>query len=255
MAVKSKIVLILILVVAFVVSAIVHLPIQAVLTHAPLPSQLKIAGASGSLWQGQVQQLQWQHYNLGQVSWQLQPMQLLTGNLQAKVRLGRGNPWQLRARGVVGYGLQGAYVEKVIASMPATELMKLAPPIPVPLDIAGQLELSIESLQYASPYCRAGKGNLVWNSDQIGTPLASLQVGPVSADLSCKESNIKVQGKQQSKQVTSEFSLDLQANRQYSAKAWFSPQPELPTAFAEQLKWLPKPDNQGRYQFSYRGRL
>lgn len=104
MAVKSKIVLILILVVAFVVSAIVHLPIQAVLTHAPLPSQLKIAGASGSLWQGQVQQLQWQHYNLGQVSWQLQPMQLLTGNLQAKVRLGRGNPWQLRARGVVGYG-------------------------------------------------------------------------------------------------------------------------------------------------------
>ncbi|WP_220457553.1 type II secretion system protein N [Vibrio marinisediminis] len=255
MAVKSKILLVVILVVAFVVSAVIHLPIQAVLAHAPLPNQLKIAGASGTLWQGQVQQLQWQQYNLGQVSWQLQPTKLLTGNLQAQVRLGRGNPWQLRARGVVGYGLQGAYAEDVIASMPATQVMKFAPPIPVPLDITGQLELSIESLQYAAPYCRSGKGNLVWNTDQIGTPLAPLELGPVIADLSCKESNIKVMGKQRSQQVMSEFSLDLQANHQYSAKAWFNPQPEFPDALAEQLKWLPTPDNQGRYQFSYRGRL
>ncbi|WP_194438195.1 type II secretion system protein N [Vibrio fluminensis] len=252
---KGKLLLVLALLVTFFASAIVHLPIQAVLTYAPLPKQLRISGASGTLWQGQVQQLQWQRYNLGQVSWQLQPSKLLTGKVQANVRLGRGNPWQLRARGVVGYGLQGAYAENVIASLPASEVIKFAPPMPVPLDINGQLELSIQSLAYAAPYCRAGKGKLVWNTDKIGTPLVDLLVGPVVADLSCQDSAIKIAGNQQSDQVRSEFSLDLQANRQYNAKAWFSPQAEMPEALSQQLKWLPQPDSQGRYQFTYRGRI
>ncbi|GAK85570.1 general secretion pathway protein N [Vibrio ponticus] len=247
--------LVLALLVTFLVSAVVHLPIQAVLAYAPLPKQLRIAGASGSLWQGQVQQLQWQRYNFGQVSWQLQPSQLLTGKVQASVRLGTGNPWQLRARGVVGYGLNGAYAQDVIASLPATEVMKFAPPLPVPLGISGQLELSIQSLEYSAPYCSSGKGKLVWNTDSIGTPLADLQVGPVVADLTCQDNAITVAGNQQSKQVNSEFSLELNANRQYSAQAWFSPQADMPTALSQQLQWLPKPDSQGRYQFTYRGRI
>lgn len=252
---KKKILLTFILSMTFIVSAIVHLPIQLVLNHAPLPKHLNVSGASGTLWQGQVQQLQWQRYNLGEISWQLEPSKLLAGKLQAVVRLGRGNPWQLRARGVVGYSFQGAYAENVIASMPATKAMGFAPSMPIPLDIAGQLELSLQSWQYAAPYCRSAQGKLVWNTDQIGTPLAPLEVGPVVANLSCKDHLINMAGNQESQQVKSEFSLDLQANRQYVAKAWFSPQADMPQLFTDQLKWLPEPDNRGRYQFSYRGSL
>lgn len=251
----KKLILAVLLVVTFLISALVHLPVQVVLNYLPLPPQLSLTAASGTLWQGQVQQLKWQRYNFGQVSWQLQPSKLFSGKVQASVRLGRGNPWQLRARGVVGYGFSGAYAQTVIASMPAKEVLKFAPRLPVPIDISGQLELSIASLQYAAPYCQSGQGNLVWNTDKIGTPLAELEVGPVVADFACDNSQIKVVGKQQSEQVQSGFNLDLMSNRSYTTTAWFKPQAEMPSEFTQQLKWLSQPDNQGRYQFTYRGRI
>lgn len=252
---KRKIALAIVLLLTFVFSAVVHLPIQVVLTYAPLPSQLTISQASGTLWHGQAQQVKWQRYNLGQLSWQLEPSAVLRGNAQAKVRFGRGSQWQLQGRGVVGYGFNGGYAENLLASMPISEALKLAPPMPVPLALNGQLELNIHQLSYAQPYCAQGKGSLVWNTDVVGTPLADLTLGPVIAELTCQDSKIVVMGAQQSQQVRSEFSLDLAPNRQYVAKAWFSPQAEMPSALSDQLKWLPKPDNQGRYQFTQQGRL
>ena len=252
---KRKIVLAVAIIITFVVSVIVHLPIQAVLSYVALPAPLSISAASGTLWQGHAQQVKWQRYQLGQISWQFEPLALLQGNAQAKVRFGRGSQWQLQGRGSLGYGLKGAYAENVLASLPMSEALKFAPPMPIPLDLNGQLELNIHQLTYAQPYCAEGKGNLVWNTDTIGTPLAPLTIGPVIAEITCQESNIHVAGSQQSPQVRSEFFVDLKPNRQYVAQAWFSPQAEMPNALSEQLKWLPKPDAQGRYQFNQQGRL
>ena len=252
---KRKITLAVAIFIIFIVSVLVHMPIQAVLNYVALPAQLSISGASGTLWQGQAQQITWQRYQLGQMSWQFEPRALLDGNAQAKVRFGRGSQWQLQGRGSLGYGLNGAYAQNVLASLPMSEALKFAPPMPVPLDLNGQLELNIHHLTYAQPYCAQGKGRLVWSTDAIGTPLAPLIIGPVIAEITCQNSTIQVAGSQQSSQVRSGFSLDLKANRQYVAQAWFSPQGEMPDALSEQLKWLPKPDTQGRYQFNQQGRL
>lgn len=252
---KKKITLMVVLLLTFIVSAIVHLPIQVVLAYAPLPTQLKISQTSGTLWQGQAQQVRWQRYQLGQVSWQFAPSALLSGNAEAKVRFGRGSQWQLQGRGIVGYGLKGAYAENLLASMPVTEALKLAPALPIPLTLEGQLELNVKQLNYAAPYCAQGTGSLVWNTDVVGTPLADLQLGPVIAELDCQDSQISVKGTQQSAQVRSEFSAELMPDQRFSAKAWFIPQAAMPTALSDQLQWLPKPDAQGRYQFNQQGRL
>ncbi|EGU35895.1 general secretion pathway protein N [Vibrio ichthyoenteri ATCC 700023] len=252
---KRKIALGALLLLTFIISAVVHLPIQVVLAYVPLPVQLKISQASGTLWQGQAQQVNWQRYNLGQVSWQLVPSALLSGNAEAKVRFGRGSQWQLQGRGVIGYGLKGAYAENLLAAMPVTEALKLAPALPIPLTLEGQLELNVKQLNYAAPYCAQGTGSLVWNTDVVGTPLADVQLGPVIAELSCQDNQISVKGTQQSAQVRSEFSAELMSDQRFSAKAWFIPQAAMPSALADQLQWLPKPDAQGRYQFSRQGRL
>ena len=252
---KKKLLLILVLVLTFIISALVHLPVSVALNYAPLPAQLKLSGVSGTLWQGHANQVTWQGRNIGEVRWQLVSSKLFTGKLEAQVRFGRGSDWQLKGRGNVGYGLSGAYANNLIASIPAEQVVALAPPLPVPLGISGHVELSINEWHYASPYCKTGQGQLVWNTDSVGTPLADLVIGPVVADINCQQSEITAQGKQQSEQVSAEFELVLNDKQRYQAKAWFMPQSEMPSALAEQLKWLPKPDGQGRYQFSYNGRL
>lgn len=240
----------------FIASAIVHMPAQVVVDHAPLPRQLQLTGIEGTVWQGSAENVRWQADSLGKVQWTLLPSKLLTGKAEAQVRFGQGSDMQFTGRGLVGYGLDGVpYAENLVASLPVSQLVNLAPPMPIPLTLTGHVELTIKRLEYAAPYCHAGEGSVVWNTDKIGTPLAELEVGPVVADFSCKESIITLNGGQKSAQVESAAEVVLQPNGRYQTKSWFKPGGEFPRAFSEQLGWLPNPDGAGRYQFTYNGRL
>lgn len=240
----------------FVTSAMVHLPAQFVVQYAPLPPQLSIKGVEGTVWQGSVKNLTWQRDSYGEVTWKLNPFALLSGKAEASIRFGRGSDIQVQGRGVVGYSLSGLYAENLVASLPIESVLKFAPPMPVPLELNGQVELSLRSFQYGAPYCQSAQGSVVWNTDVIGSPLTALNVGPVIAQFTCQDNQIELSGDQQSQQVTSGLTAKLDANRQYSASVWFKPESEFPNELQQQLKWLPtEPDNQGRYPFSYQGRL
>ncbi|TFH92937.1 type II secretion system protein N [Vibrio ouci] len=237
-------------------SALVHLPAQFVVQYVPLPNQLSLVGVEGTVWQGSAHQVTWNGQNYGQLNWQLSPSQLLAAKLEAKVRFGRGSDIQLQGRGVVGYASSGPYAENVIASMPVTSLLEVAPSLPVPLDLNGQVELSLRSYAYAAPFCQAAEGSLVWNTDVIGSPLAELATGPIVAQFNCQDSKVEVSAEQSSDQVVSSANVTLEPNRSYVATAWFKPQSDFPSELTQQLKWLPnQADSQGKFPFTYRGRL
>ncbi len=237
----------------FLVSVIRHTPAKVV-NWLPLPRQLSIDSPSGTLWNGQAQSVTWQGQNFGQLQWQLSGWRLFTGNAQAQVRFGRGSDLGIVGRGVVGYRLSGAYAENLVASMPVAAAARYLPPMPVPLDLSGQLELTLKSLSYAAPYCQAGEGTLVWNTQSVGSPLGELVTGPVTAQLSCKDNVIDVKGAQQSEQVSSGFNATLRQDRRYKSHAWFKPEANFPQSLGNQLKWL-KPNRSGQYQFDYDGKL
>ncbi|KJY84102.1 general secretion pathway protein GspN [Vibrio galatheae] len=240
----------------FVTSAMVTLPAQFVVQLLPLPQLLTVTGIEGTLWQGSAQQISWQRQNYGALSWKMNIGKLFTGSVEAHVRFGRGSDLSLQGRGLVGYSLSGLYAENLIASLPAEKVVALAPPLPIPLDLTGQVELNLRSYTYAAPYCQSALGSVVWNTQTVTTPLADLEVGPVIANLSCQQSVLDVEGEQNSAQVSSGFVAKLNPDNSYSASAWFKPQAEFPTAFEQQLKWLPTPaDSEGKFQFRYQGRL
>ena len=237
-------------------SALVHLPAQFVVQYAPMPSQLKVIGVEGTVWQGSAYQVEWAGQKLGELNWQLHPSKLLTATLEANVRFGRGSDMDVQGRGILGYSLGGAYAKNLIASVPVESVMKVAPSLPVPLELDGQIEVSLRDYQYAAPYCQSAEGSVVWNTETIGSPLAHLTVGPIVAQLQCQDSQIDITADQQSKQVTSEAKVSLSADGRYSATAWFKPEGDFPNELSQQLKWLPnQADQEGKYPFSYNGRL
>jgi general secretion pathway protein N len=77
----------------------------------------------------------------------------------------------------------------------------------------------------------------------------------VIADLECSGNTLKLKGSQESAQVNSEFSAQLNPDRTFQSDGWFKVGAEFPQQLAQQLKWLPKPDAQGRYAFKRQGRL
>ncbi len=239
----------------FSASLLLSLPVSWVLQHSPAVRGLDIQGSQGTIWQGKASNVLWQGQNLGEVNWDFQWSALLTGNAEIAIRFGRGSDLEVRGRGLVGYGLfAGAYAKHLVASVPAAKVVEQAR-LPIPVGIDGQLELNIHHITYTAPWCETGDGTLVWNASGIQSPIGSLELGPVVANLNCTDSVLTAAGEQQSSQVSAAFSAELTPNQQYSTKAWFKPGAEFPKAMGDQLRWLGKPNAQGQYEFDYKGRL
>lgn len=252
---KKVILLSLALLMVFVVSAVSHVPAQLVLNYFPMSPQLALGGVTGTLWDGQATDVKWQNSDLGAFNWQLSPLKLLLAKVEAQVRFGRGSDMQILGRGTVGLSLSGPYANNLIVSLPIDKVLNFVPPLPIPVELSGNVELSVQSMVYDEPYCQSGNGSLVWNTDKIVTPLAELTLGPVVANFSCQNSEVKIAAEQSSQAISSAGDLVLNPDRTYQTSAWFKPGENFPAAFSEQLNWLPSPDGQGRYQFNYQGRL
>lgn len=239
--------------VAFV-SALLHLPAHIVIKHLPLPSGLVLQGVKGTIWNGSASQVRWQQQNAGAAQWQWQWSALLKAQARLAVRFGRGSDVQWQGRGVVGYGWSGPFAEHLVISLPAKQLQPYLT-LPIPLTFEGQVELTLRDYRYRAPWCDTAQGVMTWDQGQVGSPLGELALGAVVADFTCQQSVFEITGGQQTEQVSSEFSLRLQADRSFAAQAWFKPGAQFPASLAQQLDYLPSPDSQGRYSFSQQGRL
>ncbi|MGF1752243.1 type II secretion system protein N [Vibrio makurazakiensis] len=239
----------------FSVSLILHLPASFALKQLPPVRGLVIEGIDGSLWQGSATAVSWNNVNYGAVQWDFQFAKLLQAKAEVAVRFGRQSDMDLRGKGFIGYSFGGAYVENLVAAIPAEKVLDYAPAIPVPLTVSGQLELTVRHAVHAQPWCQTAEGTLAWSNSGVESPLGALNLGPVIADIVCVDNNITVKGEQSSLEVNSEFSAQLGNNKHYSASAWFKPEAEFPSAMGSQLKWLGSPNNQGQYQFNYQGKL
>lgn len=85
--------------------------------------------------------------------------------------------------------------------------------------------------------------------------MGELTPGPVIADIRCSNQVIDIAGNQGNDQVSSDFKLNLNAKSQYKVDAWLKPEAQFPQSMAEQLHWLGNPTGQGRYPFTFSGRL
>ena len=244
-----------IFVVFFSASLLLHLPAFFVLKHAPVVRGLNIEGVQGTLWQGSARNIAWQRVNYGSVQWDFQFSKLLQAKAEIAVRFGRDSDMNLSGKGRVGYSMSGAYAENLVASMPAADVMKYAPVMPVPVSTSGQVELTIKHALHAQPWCQSGEGTVAWSGAAVDSPVGSLDLGSVIADITCEDSTLAAKGSQKSVQVDSEFSASVTPNQNYTSAAWFKPGAEFPPAMQSQLNWLGNPDSQGKYQFSYQGRF
>ncbi|MCA2016290.1 type II secretion system protein N [Vibrio tritonius] len=249
---RKTIALVSLLVVVFFASVIAHLPATVTLNYLPLPRQLKIDGVSGTVWRGKAEQVRWLSYDLGGVNWDVHLASLLTGKVAVSTRFGQGSEMNVRGRGLVGIDFGGPFAESLLISIPAHQVSSY---IRQPVDLSGQIELTLRDYHYAVPWCSTAKGALAWTKGALSSPVGAVNLGQVIADVTCKDNHIEVKGNQGNQEVSSEFSATLEANRRYQAQAWFKPGSDFPKELGDLLKHLPNPDGQGRYHFQQQGRF
>lgn len=236
------------------VSAVVHLPASLVVAQSPIPRNVAVQGVSGTIWQGDIANLQVESINLGKISWKLDPTSLIKGQLVANVRFGEQSALQARGKGQIAISPSSLEVRQLSVAMPAQSLSPWLQ-LPIPVGLNGDLSLLIHRYQFDGKlYCQSLQGQLTWSSAAVNILSNVLNLGQANATLGCDAQQIVVSSTQQSDQVSSEFSVKLKTPNRYQVEGWFIANDAMPKAFRDQLSWVGTPDQQNRYPIRENGR-
>lgn len=145
---------------------------------------LAMSGVTGSVWNGKASlasfQLNGQEHSLGQLSWQLNPLALISRCAKVITKL----PMQQFDGEVCAKSNGEIEVHNADVSVPASLLQEK---IPVP--IQGQFSSHIDVLQLRGNVLQKLKGNFTWNSARINTGANWLDIGSYAAELSDNGNN------------------------------------------------------------------
>lgn len=214
---------------------------------------LNLAGFDGSVWSGRAEMVVFRKALLGEVNWQLSPVGLLLGKAQLKAML-QSEDGYLQSGLSTPFGGGDVDLADIEGQMPLGELLRFTPYLPVVLE--GQVSLNLPLLDLAADgrILRA-EGTVMWHKATMSAPqalsLGDLQLvlrtekeGQVIGKISDRGGPLKVEGE-----------LKYSPDRSYRVNGTVAAAQNAPSSLTQALGLLGKSDAQGRYRFTYSGKM
>jgi general secretion pathway protein N len=85
--IKKKFKIILTIISLYLFFLIINFPANIVISMINLPGNIKLTSVSGTIWSGKAKQLRYSGIDLGSVKWELHPLNLIMGELSAKISI------------------------------------------------------------------------------------------------------------------------------------------------------------------------
>ncbi len=215
--------------------------------------ELKVSELDGSIWSGRAGMVVFRQALLGEVSWQLSPLPLVLGEARLKALL-QSDDGYLQSHASLPLEGGGISLADTKGQLPVPELLRFTPYLPVVLE--GQFAFNLSQLELTSQgLINRAEGTVVWHQAAMSAPQA-LPLGDLQLTLHTEEEG-KVTGEitDRSGPLKVEGTLQLSPDRNYRFNGTVAPATDAPASVKQALGWLGKPDAQGRYRFSYSGRM
>lgn len=241
--------LISLLVVVYIVGLIVLFPAKIALSFAPIPQGVEVGRVDGTIWKGSVERVDSQGLSFHDVSWRLQPLDLL--RLRATVDLNipshpsnilQGSA-QIQARSSALMVNSGNFAANL-------EDMLVLSPVSSPIPLQGGISLNISGFELGSPVCNALEGRIVAMQVQAQFSNRWDNLGDYETNLGCSEGRIAVV-------MADNNLLGLSVNGNVAPtgidlRIGIAPQAGAPQGIRDLVQWLGQPDSQGRRYFNFR---
>lgn len=250
---KKIISLVLVFLLAFSVFVAITMPASVVLqlSQGALPRALSVGAVSGSVWEGRISEVRYENVQLNDVTWQLNGWGLLTGQLQGKVRF--GSPRTLEEiSGNSNFSMslldKSAKLDNAILRFSVEQAMQQVT-LPLPVDAKGRVILSIDEYRSGQPYCEALNGEISSPNIDIKGLTGWFSIGDMSGALTCKSGDIAVTVDPENR-LGLRADATLAANMQFRVAGNIKPEASLPKEVHDAVKFLGRPDSEGRYPVS-----
>ncbi|MBW3165996.1 type II secretion system protein N [Ferrimonas balearica] len=236
-------------VVLYLLFLVINVPAALVWQFAPVPNGIKASGLNGTLWQGQAEQLTVAGRQLEQVSWELHPSQLLTGQAGLSFRLDGG---VARGQGSVSYGLSGLAVDNLRLSAPLPWLLGNTR-LPFRTKVGGNATLSLNDSAQGTPWCDRLSGRVLVDGLDVNNQFGQYPLGNLAGTLSCDQGNLKLVMDEAENTIGVQGEALLLADNQIKVAAQIKPTDSQPSDLRQALTFLGKPNADGAYPINYNG--
>ncbi len=238
-------------VVIYLLFLLVTLPAAWLWQLAPKVPGVELKGISGTLWQGQAAQMSAAGRQLEQVSWELHPAQLLTGQLAVSVRV--QDP-VVTAQGDLQYGLSGLGAQDLRLNAPIPWLLGNTR-LPLRTQLQGAVTLNLRELAQGDPWCEALAGRAVVNGLDVRNQFGHYPIGDIAGNLSCQEGNAVLNLDAAENRIGIAGEARLLADKQVKLAATIRETDGQSEDLRQALTFLGKPDSSGAYTLNYNGPL
>jgi general secretion pathway protein N len=228
-------------------------PASIAVKLVPLPKNVTLSGASGSIWSGKIETLNIQGRQIEQAQWQLSPWGLFLG--EAKLDFVIGNRAStVNGKGMVTFSMSGIDAEGLRFEAPSSFLLGKAR-LPFSTKVDGEFSLFVNTLQQGTPWCEQLNGKVFLNHVQVKNQFGNYPLGDIELGLSCEDGNIKVSSDETMNTLGLDGTVLVKADKMIQVSAKIKEVSSQPEDLKKALGFLGKKDSQGYYPISYQGRL
>lgn len=240
--------LLLPLLLGYLLGLMLMIPARLVIAWLPLSAGVSLLGASGTLWQGQVQSLVLGKQQVGPLSWNWRSAGLFEGKIAADIEL--ADPRMINGRGIVGWNGEWS-IQEATLRFPAAVLgnaMRLS------AELSGDINAHLTQLRFTPRNCIEAVADIRWSNGDLVDIAATVNTGDTRLRIKCVNQQWLADITQTSEQLHSKGQLLLQGAQQYRLQGEVTPGPTFPTALLMLLAQSAGHESQGRYTFETSGR-
>ncbi len=240
--------------IAFAIGLVVLVPAEFALNRAePLLAaqgvNLTARGIEGTLWQGRAAAVAVAGIRIDDLTWRTSLLPLLSGRLGVDLtaRLPGGS-----ASANLTLDRQGGHAEGAEMSFDAALLSYLSP---LPMAASGMLSVNLAEIGWEGEQLTAISGRLLWRQAGLTAP-QKIDFGDLVVDLTLGPQG-GVQGKLSDGggPLKAEGDITVEASGAWHINALLSAREGAPRELYDALKFIGRPDPQGRYRLRFAGRL
>ena len=231
---------------------VAYLPASQVVSRMSLPDNVKIGTVQGTLWQGEVDRLIVNNIPVNQLSWDVSPWALFTGQLAVELDAGNmRDAASIAFNGPVSVSLfdyQAVSAEDFLLYLPVDRVLSEVQ-LPLPVNAGGRFRVNIEDLAYSAQGCDQMMAYGDWLNARVAGTQGPIELGTFSAQIRCQDEQIVINVEE-----PNAFGLSMQASARQdfsglSVKGQFKPDPSLPQEVHEAALFFGRPDANGYTQF------
>ncbi|WP_019027311.1 type II secretion system protein N [Colwellia piezophila] len=238
---------------SYVVFLVASMPLALVINNIHLPKNIKVTGAFGSVWQGEIAQVTVNNNQIQQVKTQLSFWSLLTLSPQVQVSFGDAMAAGLEGKFILTVTTEQLQLNDVELYVAANDIAKQLS-LPIPVTAQGHVELTFTELKLniaGKLTCEQAQGQVTWLRAGVVALDTNIKLGNIKADFDCEQGDLiaKIEPKNN---LGLSFNARLSlANQKASGQGHIKPGANFPQELKSVLSLLGHADNQGRYPLRF----